>query len=32
MIDINFINYYEKFGAIFLENLNNDEKLYFFKL
>ena len=24
------INYYEKFGAIFLENLNNEEKLYYF--
>lgn len=28
----NLINYYEKFGAIFLENLNNGEKLYYFNL
>ena len=26
------INYYEKFGAIFLENLKNGEKLYYFDL
>ena len=26
------INYYEKFGAIFLENLNNGEKLYYFSI
>ena len=26
------INYYEKFGAIFLDTLNNDEKLYYFPL
>ena len=26
------INYYEKFGATFLENLNNREKLYYFNL
>ncbi len=26
------INYYEKFGAKFLENLNNREKLYYFNL
>ena len=26
------INYYEKFGAKFLENLNNEEKLYYFNL
>ena len=25
-------NYYEKFGAIFLENLENGEKLYYFSL
>ena len=25
-------NYYEKFGAIFQENLNNKEKLYYFQL
>ena len=25
-------NYYEKFGATFLENLNNREKLYYFNL
>ena len=25
-------NYYEKFGAIFLENLNKDEKLYYISL
>lgn len=25
-------NYYEKFGAIFLENLNNGEKLYYFSI
>ena len=25
-------NYYEKFGAQFLENLNNKEKIYFFDL
>lgn len=28
----NLINYYEKFGAIYLENLNNGEKLYYFDL
>ena len=28
----NLINYYEKFGAIYLETLNNGEKLYYFKL
>ena len=26
------INYYEKFGAIFLDTLNNGEKLYYFNL
>ena len=26
------INYYEKFGATFLKNLNNGEKLYYFDL
>lgn len=26
------INYYEKFGATFLENLSNGEKLYYFNL
>ncbi len=26
------INYYEKFGAIYLEDLNNDEKLYYIDL
>lgn len=26
------INYYEKFGAIFLEKLNNGEKLYYIEL
>ena len=26
------VNYYEKFGAIFLENLNNREKLYYFSI
>ena len=25
-------NYYEKFGAIFMENLNNEEKLYYIDL
>ena len=25
-------NYYEKFGATFLENLNNGEKLYYFSI
>ena len=25
-------NYYEKFGAIFQENINNKEKLYYFQL
>ena len=25
-------NYYEKFGAIFMENLNNEEKLYYIPL
>ena len=25
-------NYYEKFGAIFLENLNNGEKIYYFSI
>ena len=25
-------NYYEKFGAIFQENLNDKEKLYYFQL
>lgn len=28
----NLINYYEKFGAIFLDSLNNGEKLYYFNL
>lgn len=28
----NLINYYEKFGAIFLETLNNGEKLYYFSI
>ncbi len=28
----NLINYYEKFGAKFLEILNNKEKLYYFDL
>lgn len=28
----NLINYYEKFGATYLENLNNGEKLYYFDL
>lgn len=28
----NLINYYEKFGAVFLENLSNGEKLYYFDL
>ena len=28
----NLINYYEKFGAIYLETLNNGEKLYYFDL
>ena len=26
------INYYEKFGATFLDTLNNGEKLYYFNL
>ena len=26
------INYYEKFGAIYLEDLNNGEKLYYIDL
>ncbi len=26
------VNYYEKFGAIFLENLSNGEKLYYFSI
>ena len=26
------INYYEKFGATFLDTLNNSEKLYYFNL
>ena len=26
------INYYEKFGAIFLDTLNNGEKLYYFNI
>ena len=26
----NLINYYEKFGSIYLETLNNGEKLYYF--
>lgn len=26
------INYYEKFGAIYLEPLNNEEKLYYFSV
>ena len=26
------INYYEKFGAIFLENLNTGERLYYFSI
>ena len=28
----NLINYYEKFGAKFIENLNSSEKLYYFDL
>lgn len=28
----NLINYYEKFGALFLENLSNGEKLYYFSI
>ena len=28
----NLINYYEKFGAIFLDSLNNGEKLYYYNL
>lgn len=28
----NLINYYEKFGAIFLDTLNNGEKLYYFSI
>lgn len=28
----NLINYYEKFGATYLENLNNGVKLYYFNL
>ena len=28
----NLINYYEKFGAKYLENLKNGEKLYFFDI
>ena len=28
----NLINYYEKFGAIFLGTLNNGEKLYYFSI
>ena len=28
----NLINYYEKFGAIYLETLNNGEKLYYFSV
>ena len=28
----NLINYYEKFGAIYLEPLNNGEKLYYFSV
>ena len=28
----NLVNYYEKFGAIFLETLNNGEKLYYFSI
>ena len=26
------INYYEKFGAVFLDTLNNGEKLYYFSI
>lgn len=26
------VNYYEKFGATFLENLNNNEKIYYFDI
>jgi len=26
------VNYYEKFGATFLENLNSDEKIYYFDI
>ena len=26
------VNYYEKFGAKYLENLNNAEKLYYFDI
>ena len=26
------VNYYEKFGATFLENLNNNEKVYYFDI
>lgn len=25
-------NYYEKFGAYYIEDLNSDEKLYYFEL
>lgn len=28
----NLTNYYEKFGAIFLDNLKNGEKLYYFSV
>ncbi len=28
----NLVNYYEKFGAIYLKNLKNGERLYYFKL
>ena len=28
----NLINYYEKFGAIYLETLNTGEKLYYFSI
>jgi len=31
-IKTDLINYYEKFGAIFLENLSNGEKLYYFSI
>ena len=26
------VNYYEKFGAIYIENLNDKEKLYYIEL
>ena len=28
----NLINYYEKFGAKYLDDLNNGEKIYFFSI